>query len=644
MCGICGIVIVDETSNPFVGKTVLDAMTDALIHRGPDGRGVQILNNGRVGFGHRRLAIIDLSSRGAQPMSNEDGTVWVTFNGEIYNYQLLRADLKKKGHQFRSNTDTEVLVHLYEEFQDEMVDYLDGDFAFGIWDDRRKRLLLARDRAGVKPLYYTFLRGQFLFASEIKALLQHPDVSRTIDEEALYYYLTYIVVPPPKTLFRDIYKLPSASLLTLDLGVQRPGHHIRKHWEPIPGQIQLDYRNLDAQLEELLDRAVQKRLMSDVPVGTLFSGGVDSTLNTVLFQQKVKPQKVRTYHAGVAGMTPWHRVRDESGMAARMASQIGTEHYEIKITVDDLLATAQTLAYYQDEPISDPVNVPLYFVTKLAKESGTTVLHAGEGADEIFCGYDSYRRWMRQYKRFWMPVALMPTFISRLGFQLLRYSTKPRDQKIAGVLSRRAKGQGFFQSAAIAYYDNEKQGLLSPKFLRRYCDFDSFDIVTPLYKRIEELRPEATFLQKLTFIELQLRLPELLLMRVDKMAMANAVEVRVPFLDRYLVDFALSAPESFKLRDGVAKEPLKRLAERYVGHETVYRPKLGFGLPIQAWVGAEVGEQIRSMLDEDRTEIEEYFNIPYLKHKLDGPLSTVNQAFQLWVIYNFLNWRRAYFC
>lgn len=610
-------------------------MTDSMSHRGPDGRGTWTAADGRVGLGHRRLAIVDLSHLGAQPMANEDGSIWVTFNGEIYNYPLLRAELAGKGHRFRSKTDTEILVHLYEELGERMIERLDGDFGFGLWDDRRKRLLLARDRAGVKPVYYAQVSGQFLFASEIKALLQHPAVLRRIDEEALYHYLTYLVVPAPKTLVQGIYKLPAAGALMLELNRQGAQPQIWQFWEPFPGQIDICHSDLDTQFQDLFERSVEKRLMSDVPVGVLFSGGVDSTLNTVSFQRKVEPQRVRTYHVGMVGANQCY---DESAVAYETAQRLGTEHYEIKITQEDLIDTARALVKYQDEPISDPVCVPLYFVTKLARETGTIVLHAGEGADEIFCGYDNYRRFLYQYDSLWRPLNRMPSLVSRLAFEVLHRSSAPRHRKIADALLRLARGQEFFLSSAVAYYEDEKASVLAPEFRRRCARYDSFDVVAPLYSRLEEAQPDATFLQKMTFIELQLRLPELLLMRVDKMSMANSTEVRVPFLDRDLVDFALSVPVDFKLRDGVSKEPVKRLAARYVGRESVYRPKRGFGVPIQEWFRERLGDHFRKMIHDDRMEVDAFFNKRSLLDNLNHGLQTTNQAFQLWVVYNFLNW------
>lgn len=636
MCGICGIIRLNTSSSPPIEPATLDAMTDSMSHRGPDGRGTWLSPEGAVGLGHRRLAIVDLSPLGAQPMSNEDGTVQVTFNGEIYNHVALRHDLENKGHHFRSRSDTEVLVHLYEEYGVEMIEKLDGDFGFGLWDGRGKKFLMARDRAGVKPVYYTQVDGQFLFSSEIRALLAHPLVKREVDKESLYHYLTYLVVPAPKTLVRNIYKLPAAAALVLDLKAANPQPKVWQFWEALPGQADLQ-DDLDEQLRDLFERSVEKRLMSDVPVGVLFSGGVDSTLNAVYFQQRAGAQRIRTYHVGMPGAA---NLQDESETARAMAKHLGTEHYEIAITEKDLLGSVEALAKFQDEPVSDPVCLPLYFITKHARETGTIVLHAGEGADEIFCGYSNYRRFLAQHQSHWKPMQRLPKPVSRLAASALGRSSAPQHRKMADALRRLALGQEFFMSSAVGYYEDEKKSVLSRDFRRDSAGMDSFNIVAPFYKRLSETHPNASVLEKMTFVELQLRLPELLLMRVDKMAMANSVEVRVPFLDRDLVDFALSVPESFKLRDGISKEPVKRLAAQFVDREAIYNPKRGFGVPIQDWFRGDLGDHLRDMLNDSQMQAGEYFDTKMLRNNLDHGLKSVNQAFQLWVVYNFLHWQQ----
>ena len=635
MCGILGIINL-ENRKPIEAE-LLAGMAKSMEHRGPDGDGVWLQSNRQCGLAHRRLAILDLTEAGRQPMGTPDEKIWITFNGEIYNYPSLRKQMEERGYRFRSNSDTEVILYLYQEYGDRFFEYLDGDFGIGLWDCNKQQLILARDRAGVKPVYYTFADGRFIFSSEIKALLKYPGLNKQIDSNSLYHYLTYLVVPPPQTLLKNIYKLEAASSLTL---IPSQGHQpkVEKYWLPLP-QVEHNrsFESFDEELASLFSSSVKKRLMADVPVGVLFSGGVDSTLNLCSFGELITPERVKTFTVGMDDAGNFH---DDSAIAREMAARFGSHHYEVRISQSDLIKAAEKLAHLQDEPVSDPVAVPLYFVTKLAKEQGVTVLQAGEGADELFCGYSNYRRFLNHFSRLWTPLSKLPRWVSGVAGDALSLSNSPRSRKIRDVLERRAKGQQLFMSSAVAYYELEKQAILSPDLRHSMKGFDSFSVVAPYYDKINQLCPRASFLQKMTFIELQLRLPELLLMRADKMSMANSVEVRVPFLDRDLMDFAMRVPDSYKLRGGISKEPIKRLATRYVPYRDIYRPKTGFGVPIQQWFKGELGDALCDMLSSDRV-VDELFDRKVIYHQLKYGLRTVNEAFQLWVIYNFLVWHQG---
>ncbi|WP_187356840.1 asparagine synthase (glutamine-hydrolyzing) [Legionella geestiana] len=635
MCGIAGIVNLQNQSP--VEQRLLEAMALSMEHRGPDGSGVWVQEDGQCGFSHRRLAIVDLSESGKQPMT-VDGTTWLTFNGEIYNYPVLREELIRRGRRFHSNTDTEVILHMYHEYGDDFYLRLDGDFAFGLWDGRRRELLLARDRAGVKPLYYAFIDGKCIFASEIRALLKYPGMSREIDTEAFYHYLSFLVVPPPGTLVKNIFKLESASIMRIKPHASEPVQR-KKYWLPIP-QVNnsASFEALDEELETLFSAAVEKRLMADVPVGVLFSGGVDSSLNLGRFARLAAPAKVHTF---TVGMEDLGSMSDERITARQIAQQLGSEHHELTISQQDLLQMSEHLALMQDEPLADPVSIPLYFITKMAREQGITVLHAGEGADELFCGYDNYRRFMHHHEKLWKPLSALPGWMSRFGSKIIGMSSNPTHRKITDVLIRRAKNQSFFMSSAIAYYEKEKQQILSAEFLRKNKQHDSWDVIAPYYASIEKLMPDSTFLQQITFIELQLRLPELLLMRADKMSMANSLEVRVPFLDRDIMDFAMRVPDAYKLQHGISKAPIKKLAEAHISHEAIYKRKNGFGLPIQQWFRGALGEGLLDMLSTETSELSDYLDRRAIENNLKHGLRTVNEAFQMWVIYNLLSWQSS---
>ncbi len=636
MCGILGIVNV-ENRRP-IDPALLEVMSDTMQHRGPDDSGAWVQDDGQCGLAHRRLSIMDLSAAGHQPMPSEDNQVWVTFNGEIYNYPDFRKDFEKQGYTFRSQADTEIIPHLYQRYGEAFVEHLDGDFGLGLWECRERKLILARDRAGVKPVYYTHFDGRFIFASEIKAILKYPGISKAVDPLAFYNYLTYMVAPPPNTLVEGVRKLEAASFLVLK-PEQGPAVKACKYWEPFPNVApSRSFTELDEELDALYSASVKKRLMSDVPVGVLFSGGVDSSLNAAAFHKLVAPEKVKTFTVGMDNAGDFH---DDSLLARRMARHLGTEHYEIRIDETDLLNATERLAGLQDEPVSDPVSVPLYFVTKLARESGVTVLQAGEGADELFCGYNNYRRFLKHHRQLWRPLSRLPKGAGSLGAQLLGLSNSPKIRKIRDVLARRGKGQEFFMSSAIAYYELEKSEILSAELRQSLARADSFDVAAPYYERLRDVCPQATLLQAITFIELQLRLPELLLMRADKMSMANSVEVRVPFLDRDLMDFSMQVPDEYKLRDGVSKEPIKRLAAEFAPRQEVYRPKTGFGVPIKEWFRGKLGDALVEMLHDNIGMVTEFIDTDRVAARISRGPRTVNEAFQLWMIYNVLAWERS---
>ena len=380
MCGICGLLQVGGGAP--VNAELLTRMRDLIAHRGPDDAGSYVAPDGRVGLANRRLSIIDLSAGGHQPLANEDGTVWIAFNGEIYNYRELRPALLARGHVFASQSDTEVIVHLYEEYGADCVQHLRGMFAFAIWDARRQELFLARDRLGEKPLYYAHADGSFMFASEIKSLLANPALRRKVKPEALYHYLTFLTPPAPDTLFDGVQKLAAGHCAW----IARDGSvRVHEYWNMFAGgPAPASPGDVLDQLRSTLRESIALRMISDVPFGVLLSGGIDSTTNLALMTELLK-QPVRSFSIGYAGAGV--EEYNELNFARAAAREFGAEHHEVIIGREDLMRFLPDMIYHQDEPIADPVCVPVHYVCKLARESGTKVVQVGEGADELFGGY-----------------------------------------------------------------------------------------------------------------------------------------------------------------------------------------------------------------------------------------------------------------
>ena len=544
MCAICGVF--DPSGAHPVDRKLLVAMRDSMKHRGPDDQGIYISEDGYLGLGHRRLSIIDLSTSGRQPMCNDGGSLWIVFNGEIYNFADHRADLARRGHRFRSQTDTEVILHLYEEHGVELVHKLRGMFAFAIWDVGQRRLFLARDRLGIKPLYYTTRNGRFLFASEIKALLQDPTIPRRVNEEALYHYLSFLAAPAPTTLFDGIFKLPAGHRMIVDAeGRVRT----EEYWDVFDGgsPASLSPEDYATTLRQLLQDSVRTHLMSDVPTGVLLSGGIDSTTITAL-TASLLDHPVRTFSIGFHGSDYPNEFE-----YARLASQTyGTDHHQLSIGVEQMIDFLSKLVYHQDEPIADPVCVPVYYVSQLAKERGTTVIQVGEGSDELF----AYPRWVDTldlYDGRWQTYGRLPRPLRRLGAGLAsQFSYGDR----AELLRRAAYNEELFWGGAEAFTEGQKRRLLSPRLRKSLKGLNSHQVVQAYRERFLERSPlPDDYLAWMGYLDLHLRLPELLLMRVDKMSMATSVEARVPFLDHEVVSFAMNVPRSAKLGGTGAKHP-----------------------------------------------------------------------------------------
>lgn len=564
MCGICGVLNLGPAAERVEVPT-LRAMADSLQHRGPDSDGFYVSPDRQVGMGFRRLSIVDLTT-GDQPMSNEDDSIWLVFNGEVYNHAAHRPSLEAAGHHFRSRCDAEVVLHLYEEFGPDCVHHLRGMFAFAIWDSRKRQLMLARDRIGVKPLYHAMAGQGLVFGSEIKALFSHPSLEPRLSEAALSLYLTFAAVPAPHTLFEGVEKLPPGHRLIVDAtsGERR----LERYWQPLPDQSerasQRDPEEYVDRLEQLIRESIGLRMMSDVPYGAFLSGGVDSSLNVALMAE-LADRPVSTFSVAIEG----DAASDELKFARDVARRYGTQHHEVVIGEQDFIDYMPELAWHQDEPLADPVCVPLHAVSEEARRSGTRVIQVGEGSDELFSGYTSYAFFTDFHRRVWQPYQYVPRPLRKAAAAV---ADRVLSLDRADVVSRAADTGELFWGGAVPFYDSYKRRLLTADF-----DCDARRAVAGLYADVDAAMPGASQLDRMIGIELRQRLPELLLMRVDKVTMGSSLEARVPYLDHKLVEFALAIPARVKYRNGVTKWVLKRVAERAgLERELVYRSKRGF--------------------------------------------------------------------
>ncbi len=638
MCGIAGAMRLAPEGAP--SGAVVRAMCDTMQHRGPDDAGVWCDPGGAVVLGHRRLSIVDLSPAGHCPMPNEDSSVWITYNGEVYNHAELRRPLEAAGHTYRSHTDTETLLHLYEEREVEMLHQLRGMFAFAIWDGRRKRLLLARDRLGIKPLYYTVVAGQLVWASEIKAILAHPAVCRDLDEEALAHYLTFAAVPPPATLFAGIRKLPPGYFLLAGEGEDL---RVERWWSPLhPGT---DFTaelaseaDAAAALRELLRSAVIEQTMADVPHGLLLSGGLDSTFVLALLTEHLD-QPVRTFSIGYEDAPAF----DERKYSRAAARAFGSQHVELVLRAGEVIERLPAVVVAQDEPLSDWVSLPLSALTRGVRDEGVIVVQVGEGSDEIFSGYPRYVRYARVHDGHWRRYGRLAAPLRRLTAAMARGTLGRVDgaREVLDLFDRAARAEPIFVSGAVVNWDTEKARMLSPAYRKRLGAGASS---TELARRtLSEYMAEARapdILSAMAYQDLSIRLPELLLQRVDRMTMLNSVEARVPFLDHRVVEFAFQMPPEYKVAGGIAKRVLKHAARGLVPEEIITRRKVGFDVPLSQWLReAPLKEWGRRTILDSRIHRRGLFHLPRIHELLDRHAAgRIDAGFRLWNLINLCAW------
>jgi asparagine synthase (glutamine-hydrolysing) len=631
MCGIVGAL--SFKSSPFkITNNYIDLMRDELIHRGPDGCGTWVSDNQHIGLGHRRLSVIDLSSAAAQPMSNSSNNLHLTFNGEIYNHIELRAELIKAGwtRWKTDHSDTEVIINAFECWGIDAIDRFRGMFAFALWDNREKTLWLVRDRLGIKPLYYSLHHGRLVFASEIKALLKDPDQPKTVNEESFFHYLSFLTTPAPQTLFQGINKLPAGTWLKAN---EDGSIKSQKYWDVLDHThplTHIDDQDIAAKIQTELEKSVELRKASDVPIGVFLSGGIDSSTNTALFS-KNEIQPVHTFSIGYEG--EYQSYKNELHYAKLMAQQVGAKYHEHLLTQKDLLDFLPHMIHLQDEPIADPVCVPVYYVSKLAKDHGVTVCQVGEGADELFWGYPSWKLMLDlQNKNNW-PV---PNFMKTMGLSLLK-GMKKETTKYYEWLRRGTSNQPVFWGGAEAFTDAHKKVLLSPRLKKFFKNYSSWEVIQPIYNHFQKNSWEKSPLHWMSYMDLNMRLPELLLMRVDKMSMGVSLEARVPFLDHKFVELAMSIPESVKIRNGTLKSILKLSVRGVIPDELIDREKQGFGVPIHEWFLDQLGEQTHREL-EGFCETTDFLDFGEVKKLMENRKSDLT-----WYLFNFALWWKNHF-
>lgn len=575
MCGICGKLNFDR-GEP-VSRELLRRMTQLIEHRGPDGEGHYL--EGPVALGHRRLSIIDLST-GAQPMCNEDGSIWVVFNGEIYNFEALRTELLGRGHQFRSSSDTEVIVHLYEELGDDCVGRFQGMFAFALWDQRRQRLLLARDRVGIKPLYYAVTGEALVFASEIKSILADPAVGRHVDLEAIDRFFTYYYMPGDLTGLIGIRKLLPGHYLTVEGGRVNS----KRYWDLAFRELQ-DSSSLDeaaVALRGLLSSTVKSHMISDVPVGILLSGGVDST-GMLHFAAQHAQGPLHSFTMGFSGSN----VPDERPYARLVAERFGSVHHEITISADAFRDFLPSYVWHMEEPVCEPPAIALYFVARLAREHGVKVLLSGEGGDEAFAGYPEYRNLLALEAMKARAGSLKG--LLGMGFGALERAGWRRGAHYRALVRQRLPDYYFSRTATPETPFNRLKGeFYGPALLDQVAGSAS-DAPT---RHLLESVADQSLLNQLLYVDSKSWLADDLLVKADKMTMAASVELRVPLLDHHVLEFAASLPTRHKVFGWSMKRVLKRVLKPTVPAEILNRKKAGFPVPYDRWMRHELRDYI----------------------------------------------------
>jgi len=648
MCGICGEM---NFNTKGVKAETIQRMCEVLEHRGPDDEGMVFLrgdklievkrpfpnhldeNSFEVGLGHRRLSIIDLSEAAHQPMCNEDGKIWIVFNGEIYNFQEIRDKLAKKGHLFKSKSDTEAILHAYEEWGVECLNHFRGMFAFALWDSNLQRLFLARDRLGKKPLVYLSQNNRFAFASEIKALLQMPEVDRKVNNSALHHYLNYQYVPSPGTIFEGIKKLPPAHYLLFD---RNGSVKVERYWKlnfSSITQTDIDSHGISERIRTELEESVKFRLISDVPLGAFLSGGVDSSL-IVGLMAKLSSNPVKTFSIGFE-----EKDFDELSYARLVADQFDTEHHEF-VVKPNAIEVLPKLVWHYNEPFADSSAIPTYYVAKMTKDYVKVVL-TGDAGDENFAGYPRYIRseWVAAFTR--LPDKLRKDVLPNLlrTFSTLHWREKTLN-RLADFVESLSQDQSRNYAEQIKIFNaKEKEDIYTEDFINHVKGIDPLDF---LINKFEESKTE-NLLDSLLYVDINSYLPEDLLVKMDIATMANSLEARVPFLDHKFMEFVASIPSHLKLKGSKTKFILKAAFKDFLPDSIFTRKKMGFGVPVSRWFRNELKDYIYEILLEPRTLNRGYFKREGVERLLNDHIELRNDhSSKIWALLFLEMWFRVF--
>jgi asparagine synthase (glutamine-hydrolysing) len=600
-------------------------MNESLRHRGPDDEGI-FLGRG-IGLGHRRLSIIDVAG-GHQPISNEDGTIWVLLNGEIYNYSELYADLVSRGHRFATSSDTETIVHLYEEFGEECFAKLQGMFAIAIWDGKKRRLLLARDRVGKKPLYYFVDRNRLVFGSELKAILSANGLPRTIDPLALCDYFSFSYVPAPKTIYKNIRKLLPAHYLVVSAAGVRETEYWKLSFAKIQNHTEADWCEI---IRQQLCEATRIRLMSEVPLGAFLSGGVDSS-SIVAMMSRLMDRPVTTCSIGFSAQK-----YDESEYAREVATRFNADHHEDTVEVQ-ALDVLDKLAWHYDEPFADSSAVPTYYVSKIARRRVTVAL-GGDGGDENFAGYRRYVfDRMENRMRSFVPQPVRRAVFGPLGrlYPGLAWAPRPLRAKATLQSLSRSPLEGYFNSISV-FRPDEKPRLFTRDFLQQLGDYDSLDVLRQYYDAADTTDP----LSRIQYVDIKTYLPDDILTKVDRASMAVSLELRAPMLDHRFMELVASIPSNLKLHGRTGKYILKRAMEPLLPSDILYRPKQGFAIPIDQWFRGELKESAYDLVvanNQDGILDGNYLSQIWKQHQA----GTFDRSAYLWTVLMFRKWQQVF--